>query len=593
MNEQGEQERRQPTGIPQWLEQFLNSQGGMQGLLYQVGGIQGLLQLIQQQAQQAQQPNPNPNGIAFGQDPTGLSARDRGIADPYGWWDYIQQREAARPQTMYQPNTGVEGFIPGVTPGRFEPRSSGNIPQGTQINIPTLEALQQQYPYLTSPLAAQGLQPLTPRYTAYGGNGVRLPTDPAIAANISPRAVNPYYSAATAGQLGDNQDFNRFITPEEYAALRNIPANTRGLALEQYLPQSLQGQGTPEQIKELQGLFNQYRTAFTANPSDMFARQQMTLANQALQSAQYGPMWQSLQSMTASDLPKRLASNADLMRPPKPMTKAEYATQYGYADRTGRFPNFANIQQTLRAAGWEPSMGFGPQESFGLLSNGQERPAGQQQMLNDLLYSISPRGPKLYGAGTEFPTFGAYWADLHKDQQLPEAPDPFAGMQSAINRDAYVNETLGGGFYGGLIPEEDARNTFGSRTIGGTHDPHFATPQLRLNPLPGQDPYDTYAGWASDQGAAFGTAPWAVDSAWGHAQGYDNPRNYQQPPAPGTAFQPTPQFGQGGVNTFAGTQGWGNTSRNGQQNAFGGTSSTQQQPMTFGTSPWNNPWGMR
>ena len=111
----------------------------------------------------------------------------------------MQTTEAARPQTRYQPPTGVEGFIPGVTPYRFEPRSSGNVPQGTTINIPTLEALQQQYPYLTSPLAAQGLQPLTPRYTAYGGNGVRLPTDPKIAAYISPGAVNPYYSARDSG----------------------------------------------------------------------------------------------------------------------------------------------------------------------------------------------------------------------------------------------------------------------------------------------------------------------------------------------------------------------------------------------------------
>ena len=150
--------------------------------------------------------------------------------------------------------------------------------KGPRSNIPTLQALQQQYPYLTSPLAAQGLQPLTPRYTAYGGNGVRLPTDPKIAAYITPGAVNPYYSAASAGSLQDNPDFNRFITPEEYAALKNIPITTKGLALEQYLPQGLQGQGTPGQIADLQKLTNQYRTAFTANPSDQFARQQYILA---------------------------------------------------------------------------------------------------------------------------------------------------------------------------------------------------------------------------------------------------------------------------------------------------------------------------
>ena len=203
-------------------------------------------------------------------------------------------------------------------------------------------------------------------------------------------------------------------------------------------------------------------------------------------------------------------------------------------------------------------------------------------MLNDILYSISPNTSPQGREGETDPN----------KPNLPEAPDPFVGMQRAINRDAYVNETLGGGFYGGLIPEEDAINTWGSRQIGGAHDPHFPTPQLKLNPMPGESKFDTYAGWASDQGAAFGTAPWAVDSQWGQAMGYNDPKRYKQPPAPGTAY-PTPQFGQGGVNTFGGTMGWGNTSRNGQNSGFGGTSSTQQQPMTFGASPWDNPWGMR
>jgi hypothetical protein len=159
-------------------------------------------------------------------------------------------------------------------------------------------------------------------------------------------------------------------------------------------------------------------------------------------------------------------------------------------------------------------------------------------------------------------------------------------MQAAINRDAYVNETLGGGFFGGVIPEADARNTFGRRTPGGAQDPHFPTPQLALNPLPGQSKYDTYAGWAADQGAAFGQAPWASDSAWGHAQGFDRPNLYQQPPPPTTAWQPTPQF-----NNWGGTQGWGNTSN--QNNVWGGNTQQQTPSMSFGNSPWGNPWGMR
>ena len=157
----------------------------------------------------------------------------------------------------------------------------------------------------------------------------------------------------------------------------------------------------------------------------------------------------------------------------------------------------------------------------------------------------------------------AWLKERHERNQLLKAPDPFVGMQSAINRDAYVNDTLGGGFYGGTDPRGRCHQHLRRPPDWWRARSALSHAATAAQSTARSKQYDTYAGWASDQGAAFGTAPWASDSAWGQAQGYDDPQRYQQPPAPRTAY-PTPQFG-GGINTFGGTKGWGNTSRNGQQ----------------------------
>ena len=454
------------TGIPQWLEQFLNSQGGIQGLLYQVGGIQGLLSLIQQQSQQPSRGKPTPQPGTPG--------------DPFGWTDWLKENHQP---AAWQPGEKFSGTLNFANPG-------------------------------------------------------------------SAKGVNPYYTQGLP-KLSNVSDWSRTLSPEDINTLRNIDPNLRGQDLFNALPASIQATTAPGQTNY--GLLN---SGFPVSG------------------------WTGVRGPAAEA--------------PAPMGKYDYATSHGYgkpgAGQAGKTPDFGNILQTLKGAGWDPSKGYGPQ-TFTRPAGGAALGDKQQTMLNDLLYSISPRSrPRSEYDYMKSGMSRAEWLKEREERnKLPKAPDPFEGLQSAINRDAYVNETLGGGFYGGIIPDEDALNTYGGRRTGGEHDPHFPTPQLALNPLSGQK-YDTYAGWAADQGAAFGTAPWASDSMWGQSMGYDDPTKYQQPPAPTTAWQPTPQFGQ---NAWGGTKGWGNTSRNQQNNAWGNSSTqTQQQPMAFGVSPWDNPWGM-
>jgi hypothetical protein len=221
---------------------------------------------------------------------------------------------------------------------------------------------------------------------------------------------NPYYAGAfspsqSAGGAGNNSQFYSYYVPDaQYQALQNIPSGTTGRALIPYLPTSLQPQGTPGQIADLQNTYNQLNAAWQADPSNIEARTQVRLANEALMTAQYGPMWQAINSLTGvDDLQRKLHPQSALYRPPKPMTKWDYAAQYGYGEmshpRTGRVfdptqrMDFANARQTLQAAGWDPSMGYGPQTFTTPLSNGQQRPAAQQEMLNSLLYAISPTSP--------------------------------------------------------------------------------------------------------------------------------------------------------------------------------------------------------
>ena len=152
----------------------------------------------------------------------------------------------------------------------------------------------------------------------------------------------------------------------------------------------------------------------------------------------------------------------------------------GVVDRV----NTANALQSLKQAGWDPSMGYGPQ-------------ANLSDKMNQLLFSVSPKYDK-----SKIP-------EPVKDPKLSSVYDPFGGMQSAIARDAYVNDTLGGGFYGGVLPEQDDQSWTVQDWIrrgmgrGQMTDPHFATPQMGADGKP-----DLYAGWASNQAQQFGQLPY-------------------------------------------------------------------------------------
>ncbi len=313
----------------------------------------------------------------------------------------------------YQPDGSLYNWQPnyGYTngnPNYFTGMSSGNV-TNTPITIPTLADLQANNPVLTSPLLQQGLQPLQGQ-SLYPGQ--------------TPHAINPYMPTATVGgSWGNNPLLStqgpagsgigvigpKFVDDAAYQALKNIPPGTTGYNLLQYLPANLQPKGTPGQIKDLAQLTSQLSIALKQNPGDPFVKQQMALANQAYQTAMYGPMWSAIHSNTqASDLLRKLAPMSSLARPPKPMSKWDYAGQYGYTGQNvgsngGRtIPTaggFENALQTLKSAGWNPSKGYGPQADWGTLSNGQPRSAAQQQQLNSMLYAVSPATSKQYTAG--------------------------------------------------------------------------------------------------------------------------------------------------------------------------------------------------
>jgi hypothetical protein len=188
-------------------------------------------------------------------------------------------------------------------------------------------------------------------------------------------------------------------------------------------------------------------------------------------------------------------------------------------------------------------------------------------MLNDLLYSISPRNRP----ASEHDYMGSgmsreAWLKDRDEKAAAKAKaaqgpaweqDPWGAMQGITERNAYVNETLGGGFYGGVIPDSSMNQTWGGPEtqhrpdLGG--DPHFPAPP-KDNPWTIQSAndatsqYDAYPGWATTPGqSAFGVSPWGSLNS-------------------GYTWQP-PQ----------GAPAWGNTQ------------------TSYGDSPWNSgnkgPWG--
>jgi hypothetical protein len=268
---------------------------------------------------------------------------------------------------------------------------------------------------------------------------------------------------------------------------------------------------------------------------------------------------------------------------PVPLHKFDYAAQYGYQgagapefrgqqwtatgqpspyrnDRHNVYPDAANIIQTLKGAGWDPdTQGWGPQEWEG-------KSPEQQTMLNDLVYSISPNTPHL---GTSHERMMKRREEAHDRflarQPKPGTPsweqDPWAAMQGVTDRNAYVNDTLGGNFYGGVIPDDSMKQTWGPRLAPWeTGDPHFSQPQ-RTNPWSVESPndatpgYDAHPGWASNpSNSSFGNSPWGAvgEHSW-------------QPPQQAPAWKPN------------------------QNSAWGGN-----QKGSANASPWGNnkgPWG--
>ena len=223
------------TGIPQWLEQFLNSQGGMQGLLYSAGGLQGLLNLIQEQSQQQSsrgKPTPQPGTPG----------------DPFGWADWLKENH---PPAAWKPGEKFSGTLNFANPG-------------------------------------------------------------------SAKGVNPYYTQGLP-KLSNVDNWSRTLSLEDIDTLRNISPNLRGQDLFNALPASIQATTAPGQPNY--GLLN---SGFPVSG------------------------WTGVHGPAAEA--------------PAPMGKYDYATSHGYgkpgAGQAGRTPDFGNILQTLKGAGWDPEQGL-------------------------------------------------------------------------------------------------------------------------------------------------------------------------------------------------------------------------------------------
>lgn len=265
----------------------------------------------------------------------------------------------------------------------------------------------------------------------------------------------------------------------------------------------------------------------------------------------------------------------------KPVGLKSYQNHPLTMEQYGQVPA-SQIRQTLEQAGWNESMGYGPQENL-------------STDMNKLLYSIKPEFNK-----ERLPV-------PKKDPRLSSVYDPFAGMQSATARDAYVNDTLGGGFYGGVIPEKDdytPQLVYNIRR-GGTPDPHFPVASLDAS-----GDSDFYTGWASNQAQQFGSLPYEAfgqqvndvnNPGFGPAAGSMTkntaPRTWN-----GGSTSPWPSSGNGKPVDW-GNNGWGQNQNNQNQSNQEGSWTTgwttnqnqgqKQVGMGFGASPWENPWNMK
>jgi hypothetical protein len=249
---------------------------------------------------------------------------------------------------------------------------------------------------------------------------------------------------------------------------------------------------------------------------------------------------------------------------PVPLHKYDYAALHGYGSKRPGAPDFegqqwatdrgmkyqnnshnfypdnANILQTLKSAGWDRSKGFGPQEFA--RAEGPAFTDQQQTMFNDLLYSISPRHENVPKPPQEAAPV---------DTRPAWEQNPWAAMQGITERNAYVNDTLGGNFYGGVIPDDSMQQTWGRNPTG---DPHFSQPQpdnpwTVVSPNDATTNRDAYPGWASNpSNSSFGNSPWGAvgEHSW-------------QPPQQAPAWRPNQNSAWGGnQKNSANSSPWGN-----------------------------------
>lgn len=328
----------------------------------------------------------------------------------------------------------------------FSSMSAGN-PSGAAITQPDADNLARLVGNgITSPLfSPQPLQAL-PSVNPYGAYQY---------------AQNPYLASATYGsgpalsgyaaglpQLSNIANFSKYLSPADIAQIKAIQPGLSGLALANALPKSM-GPQAPDQAEQLSVLVNQLQQQYQRDPNDAFIKQQYIQATQAYNTATMGPYWALLNSgFDPATWPGVFGGPANQPNT-APLTKGQTAAQYGYAQTPGPTgnPDFANVAQTLNQAGWDTSQGFAPQVFKD--PNGNPFDASRQKELNDLLYSISPR-PRTKPTTRDLLAASAASHPGPYGTPPPGWAQAQADAQTTTN--AYVNDTLGGHFYGGVIP---------------------------------------------------------------------------------------------------------------------------------------------
>ncbi len=339
------------------------------------------------------------------------------------------------------------------------------------------------------------------------------------------------------------------LTPEEMTQLHDA-AGLKGQAFLDALPAPIKPTGVTPSIIDA---YNQADAAYRANPSDTALRDAAVQAGHALQTAQYGPLWQ----LTGPILePNNTTGGAPMIsplnwngfvytpqaKPQKPLTLSEAKVQaaaslgygngqkYGVQGFSGAMPN---ILQTLKSAGWDPSMGYGQQDWAALGKAQGIDPSSLDSVnqrrtstLNNLLFAASPR-PSPPAPTTTPPPPG------------PRPQDPWEIIQGAIDRRSYNDITMGGNYYGGVVPEQSGQTTDPWETL---NQMGIQNPNSWNSIAPSWLPQPNVAQPRTQAGASF-----SYDTPWGAATGQNQPQT-------------------------------------------GAVQSSSWKP-SFGSSPWGSPWG--